>query len=253
VELIVGQERIVFVERNVRVGIPSELREHLRVQSAAGALYLEADAPINTTRVQLQDTSTGELILLDVSAQPAAADQLPLEPLHIDVTKKPAQDSGVDSPATEETRRTPVPVVLTRYAAQSLYAPLRTIDSVHAITPVPLRPHRLTGLLPNLPISAEVLASWRLDDFWVTAVMLTNTDTRSLVLDPRDLQGNLFAATFQHRNLGAAGDPTDTSVVYLVTRGHGLSAALPPNVSPFDASAGSPTASGRDIELGHAK
>jgi integrating conjugative element protein (TIGR03749 family) len=108
-------------------------------------------------------------------------------------------------------------------------------------------------LLLNLPVSAEVLASWRLEDFWVTAVKLTNTDSRSLVLDPRDLQGNLFAATFQHRSLGAAGDSTDTTVVYLVTKGHGLSAALPPNVSPLDASASSSAASGKGTEHSHAK
>lgn len=251
-ELIVGQERVVFVDKNVRVGIPTEFRNHLRVQSAAGALYLQADAPIDAARIQLQDTSTGELILLDVSAQPATADQLPLEPLRIDAAGRPAKNSVTDS-AKDETRRTPIPVILTRYAAQSLYAPLRTIDSVQSITPVPLRPHPLTSLLPNLPISAEVLASWRLEDFWVTAVKLTNTDTRSLVLDPRDLQGNLFAATFQHSNLGAAGEATDTTVAYLVTRGHGLSAALPPNVSPIDASATSPGAPGRDSEPDHAK
>ncbi|MGH8393560.1 MAG: DUF3438 family protein, partial [Pseudomonas sp.] len=40
--LIAGQERIVFVDQNVRVGLPRNLVDKLRVQSTGGALYLLA-------------------------------------------------------------------------------------------------------------------------------------------------------------------------------------------------------------------
>ncbi|WP_312930599.1 DUF3438 family protein, partial [Stutzerimonas nitrititolerans] len=59
VPLVVGQERIVFVERNVRVGVPASVGSRLRVQSAAGAIYLLASEPIEPTRLQLQDADTG--------------------------------------------------------------------------------------------------------------------------------------------------------------------------------------------------
>ena len=39
VPLKVGQERIVFIDRNVRVGVPAGVGERLRVQSAGGAVY----------------------------------------------------------------------------------------------------------------------------------------------------------------------------------------------------------------------
>ncbi|HAV88909.1 MAG TPA: TIGR03749 family integrating conjugative element protein, partial [Pseudomonas sp.] len=42
VPLVVGQERVVFIDRNVRVGLPPSLGERLRVQSAGGAIYLRA-------------------------------------------------------------------------------------------------------------------------------------------------------------------------------------------------------------------
>ena len=42
VPLKVGQERIVFIDRNVRVGVPAGVGERLRVQSAGGAVYLRA-------------------------------------------------------------------------------------------------------------------------------------------------------------------------------------------------------------------
>ena len=66
VPLKVGQERIVFIDRNVRVGVPAGVGERLRVQSASGAVYLRASEPIEPTRLQLQDADTGALILLDI-------------------------------------------------------------------------------------------------------------------------------------------------------------------------------------------
>ena len=61
VPLKVGQERIVFIDRNVRVGVPAGVGERLRVQSAGGAVYLRASEPIEPTRLQLQDADTGAL------------------------------------------------------------------------------------------------------------------------------------------------------------------------------------------------
>jgi hypothetical protein len=60
--LVVDQERVVFVARNVRVGVPASLGNRLRVQSAAGAIYLLASEPIEPTRLQLQDADTGTVI-----------------------------------------------------------------------------------------------------------------------------------------------------------------------------------------------
>lgn len=68
VALNIGQERIVFVDRNVRVGYPAALEGKLRIQSSNCTLYLLASQSFAATRLQLQDTENGELILLDVSA-----------------------------------------------------------------------------------------------------------------------------------------------------------------------------------------
>ncbi|MGH8303419.1 MAG: TIGR03749 family integrating conjugative element protein, partial [Steroidobacteraceae bacterium] len=127
-------------------------------------------------------------------------------------------------------------VALTRYAAQSLYAPLRTVEPLPGITPVPLpRDLPLETLLPMIAVRATALAAWQLDEEWVTAMKLTNTSARWIELDPRLLQGDFVAATFQHPNLGPAGRSTDTTVVYLITRGFGIAQALLPNASRFDA------------------
>ncbi|MEX5669737.1 DUF3438 family protein, partial [Pseudomonas neuropathica] len=71
------------IDRNMRVGAPANLRDHLRVQSAAGAIYLRASDPIAPTRLQLQDVESGTLLLLDIVAEPPKDGQQPLEPLRI--------------------------------------------------------------------------------------------------------------------------------------------------------------------------
>jgi integrating conjugative element protein (TIGR03749 family) len=253
VRLLVGQERVIFVDRNVRVGMPASLGNRLRVQSAGGALYLKANAPIEVTRLQLQDAISGALILLDIVAEEAAVDIAPLEPARIvdgqaaraaqridgvlgEASARPAQAAPI-APAT------PIPVALTRYAAQSLYAPLRTVEPVPGLVRVATpRILSLETLLPTLPVSVKALVAWRLEDYWVTAVRITNNVQRWLVLDPRALQGNFLAATFQHADLGPARDSTDTTMLYLITRGHGLAEALLPSVGAIDAASNLPPA-----------
>lgn len=240
VPLVVGQERIVFVERNVRVGVPASVASRLRVQSAAGAIYLLASEPIEPTRLQLQDADTGTVILLDIVAEPEQEGQPPLEPVRIIETASSAAQTDVADDSAEAAppvRATPQSVILTRYAAQNLYAPLRTVEPVPGVTRATLRRDLpLDSLLPTLPVQAQALVSWRLDNLWVSAVRLRNSASHWLDLDPRALHGHFLTASFQHSTLGPSGTPDDTTVVYLVTRGHGLAQALLPTITPVDAS-----------------
>ncbi len=254
VPLVVGQERVIFIDRNVRIGVPASASDHLRVQSAGGALYLRASDPLPPTRLQLQDVNSGALILLDVDAQPAKTDEGPLEPVRIVVDDSslsraetaPGVNANSDEIAstpkpTTPARDTPAAVVLTRYAAQNLYAPLRTVESVAGILRVNLRRDLATAnLLPTLSVRSRALSAWRLDEHWVTAIQLTNTLPRKIDLDPRLLQGDFVAATFQHSNIGPAGQSTDTTVLYLVTRGHGLGESLLPVIAPIDSAVNLP-------------
>lgn len=229
VPLVINQERVVFIDEAVRVGVPSTLTGKLRVQSTGGTLYLRASEAIAPTRLQLQSVATGEIILLDIAATPG--DQ-PLEPVRI---LKNAQGQGQATEAESNTvpvpERTPIPVALTRYAAQSLYAPLRTVESLPGVRRVPLKLRtELPTLLPTENVSSTPIAAWRLGDYWVTAVKLRNRGSETLQLDPRRLQAKLFAAAFQHAFLGPVGSAEDTTIAYLVTRGAGLEQAvlLPP-------------------------
>ncbi|NWA02325.1 TIGR03749 family integrating conjugative element protein [Pseudomonas gingeri] len=252
IPLQVGEERILFIDQNVRVGVPRSLGDKLRIQSTGGTLYLRANAPIEPTRLQLQNVQSGEIMLIDIAAR-AVQSGSALEPIRIvkgpgrprRYTGASTMSSNSDTPASpaesadksRRARETPIPVVLTRYAAQSLYAPLRTVEPLSDV--VALKTRRdldLSNLLPGQPLTARLLGAWQLDDYIVSAVRLRNLSTRTLDLDPRELQGDFTSAAFQHPYLGPAPQPSDTTVVYLVTRGRGLAQALLPSLSPVDAS-----------------
>ncbi|MFP1824531.1 TIGR03749 family integrating conjugative element protein [Lonsdalea quercina] len=230
VELHVGHERVLFINKNVRVGYPAELGDKLRIQSSGGTVYLRASKPFADTRLQLHDVESGELILLDVRA----ADGDALEPLELRYDKavyrndvpdrpdiEPPADTGADTPF-------PVPVMLTRYVAQRLYAPLRAVEPAAGIRQIPTRlPATVTTLLPTEPVVAMPLAAWQLGSYQVTAFKLQNQSQTPIHLDPRALQGSFVAATFQHGWIGAQGTPEDTTVAYLVTDGGADRAILP--------------------------
>ncbi|WP_262947522.1 TIGR03749 family integrating conjugative element protein [Xenorhabdus indica] len=223
--LKVGQERIIFADRNVRIGLPPSLSDKLRVQSAGGAVYLKASSAFPQTRLQLQDSENGEIILLDITASKTGA----TEPVRI-VYPDEKQPLPTDKSQQQNNAKllVPVPVALTRYAAQQLYAPLRTVEPVAGIQPVNLHlSSSITTLYPSEPIAITPLAGWRLHNHTVVALKLRNPTQRKITLNPRALQGQFVAATFQHRWLGETGTPEDTTVLYLVTKGQPDNAFIP--------------------------
>ncbi|MDR5893122.1 TIGR03749 family integrating conjugative element protein [Halomonas mongoliensis] len=252
IPLPVDEERIVTLDRNVRVGLPPALAnpEVLRVQSAGGVLYLKAFEAFETQRVRVQDVESGDVLLLDLSAREGASseeilvvDSREASPARASAStgsstgSRGAQASEASRPSAQasggeaqQATATPVPVLLTRHAAQSLYAPQRTIEPLRGVSRVPMRlPESLGTLLPSLPVTATPLGAWRLDGWTVTAVKLENNDRqRAFELDPRWLQGDFYSATFMHPYLAPRGSVEDTTTVFLVTRRGGLDRALIP-------------------------
>ncbi|MBD1226003.1 TIGR03749 family integrating conjugative element protein [Xenorhabdus griffiniae] len=230
VHLNVGVERIIFVEKNVRVGFPPELNGKLRVQSTGGTVYLKAEGEFQTTRLQLQDVQNGEIILLDVTTKPNKGT---LEPIRLvysgEVTQQRSSRDNNQSPSNTNAQNkkkqkasysAPLPALLTRYAAQNLYAPLRTVEAVPGVQSIPLSLSKcITTLYPSARIQVIPLAGWRANGVTVVALKLTNLTTEKVVLDPRMLQGQFLTATFQHQWLGPTGTPEDTTALYLVMKG----------------------------------
>ena len=110
---------------------------------------------------------SGALILLDIAAEPAKDDRRrwsrcaswkrkPREALRRRCSKRRGRQADAPADKSVPRRETPVPVVLTRHAAQNLYAPLRTVEPVAGIGRVNLRRDlALDTLLPTLPVHAR--------------------------------------------------------------------------------------------------
>ncbi|UQX73624.1 TIGR03749 family integrating conjugative element protein [Mannheimia haemolytica] len=233
IALQVDKERIIFVDKNVKVGYPAELDGKLRIQSTGGAVYLKALETFPSTRIEFRDVSTGEIFLFDIVSATKVAN--PEESIRmvfdIAVEKQSFSTNRDDEPdlsLTGTRPQLPIPAALTRYAAQSLYAPLRAVEPLEGVRRVAHRlPKKITTLLPAYSIDATPLISWQLDYYVVTAIRLQNKGNSQITLDPRELQGQFYAATFQHNWLGRYGSNEDTTTLYLVTEGYANNALIP--------------------------
>ncbi len=213
--LVAGEERLVHFPDSVRLGLPRSLASALRVQSIHGTLYLRAREPFGITRVLAYTQPEGPIYVLDIQAVAPGAVPRTLPDLQVVAGLQAAhpevgnEGGGHASPWGY--------VALTRFAAQSLYAPERLIPDQHGVVTVPVDPEPVDLVRAGPPVQAIPIAAWRAGPYYVTAVQLVNLAPRAIVLDPRVLQGAWRAATFQHNRLMPQGHEADTTTVYLVS------------------------------------
>jgi len=223
VHLQVGHERIIHFPDDVRYWLPDTVKRHVSVLAANGVFYIRAMEPFPTTRIRIQGLNDQQIYLLDITASEAAAvsDEL------IVMTKENTRNRSKEATAyktTEDWR-----IRLTRYAAQQLYAPERLVDGDSAIKRIPVESKMSVPLIRGGLIEAVPIASWQGHGLTVTAVRVRNLSRQSLQLqfDRSDFQqaldlsylmrGDWLTATLQHDRLGAMGDETDTTTLYLVS------------------------------------
>ena len=223
VHLQVGNERIIHFPDDVRYWLPDTVKRHVSVLAANGVLYIRAVEPFPTTRLRIQGLNDQQVYLLDITASESAAvsDEL------IVMTKKNTRNRSKEATAyrtTEDWR-----IRLTRYAAQQLYAPERLVDGDSAIKRIPVESKTSVPLIRGGLIEAVPIASWQGHGLTVTAVRVRNLSRQSLQLqfDQTDslealdlshlVRGDWLTATLQHDRLGAMGDETDTTTLYLVS------------------------------------
>lgn len=212
VALPIGVERRVQFPVDVKVGVPAPLTGAVRIQSAAGTVYLLAHHPFTATRVVVQGVESGAVYLLDLSATADGADTGPIDIIDPTADATAATDAAAATPGTTSYGY----ATLTRFAAQQLYAPARLLRELPGVVRVPVS-REAVALVRGDEVEAIPLIAWRSGDRYLTAVTLRNKTARPLVLDPRTLRGAWLAATFQHNRLLRAGDEADRTVVYLIS------------------------------------
>lgn len=220
IPLVVGEERLVHFPDSVSIGLPQSLTPVLRGQSINGTLYLLAKQPFNNTRVMARSEPDGPMYVLDISAVAKDPDRpvLPDVQIMLESTQANNEADSAASSVTADSHQAPQwgYVALTRYAAQQLYAPSRLIPQRTGIVAMPVSTEPV-NLLRGNNIEVIPVAAWKAGRYYVTAVKVTNRNSKALVLDPRELRGAWLAATFQHNRLLPAGSDADTTAVYLVS------------------------------------
>ena len=223
VHLQVGHERIIHFPDDVRYWLPDTVKRQVSVLAANGVFYIRAVEPFPTTRIRIQGLNDQQIYLLDITASEAAAvsDEL------IVMTKENTRNRSKEATASKTTEDWRIR--LTRYAAQQLYAPERLVDGDSAIKRIPVELTMSVPLIRGGLIETVPIASWQGHGLTVTAVRVRNLSRQSLQLqfDRSDahqaldlsylIRGDWLTATLQHDRLGAMGDETDTTTLYLVS------------------------------------
>ena len=112
--------------------------------------------PVSVNPLVLQDVENGTIILLDISAVKKGTPE-PVRLVYGDNGLKPEEKNR--RPGLQPLP--PLPVALIRYAAQTLHAPLRTVEALPGVNPLSLpSPESAVSLMPSVPVDIHPLAAW---------------------------------------------------------------------------------------------
>jgi integrating conjugative element protein (TIGR03749 family) len=226
VTLPINKEKIIKFPDSVSLGVPASIRNNLFIQNNTGWLYLTAKKPFAQTRVEIKDNTTGEILLLNLSAEKNAAD----EPLEIIYQQQDTKNKTLPNPLQGSLAY----VTLIRYAEQQLYAPTRLRKNPYNIQLInsyvtkkgTLNQNQIFyGLFNDHSTINIKWAEWRGGNYYVTAVMVrnmqkTNIDlSRSLpLLCGRINQSWNAVVFFPNWKLAKAGKPNDTTMAFLISQ-----------------------------------
>ncbi len=222
--LLVGQEVQLNFEKPLgSIGTPDAIKDKLKTQLIDSRLWIKATKTFKPIRVLVKN-SKGKIsiFLLSAISHTKKIQQYPIK-YNVIAERRQAHKDGNQTHAKTKLKNLSY-VDLTRFAAQTFYAPKRLIKKTNVVRVAINIKQPITlftcskNLACNGNVSAHPLASWRSShNTYISAILLKNTTNRQIVLDPRDLLGNWKSATFHFNRLGRTGEPTDTSVVYLIS------------------------------------
>lgn len=208
-----SSERLITFPNPVAFDLPNHMAGQISTQNIGRTVYVSAASTFEKFRVIAEDLVTGHLIPIDIMP----AGEKSVLPEEVLISYGGSDDES--DPANDETSHVQEPldmVQLTRFAAQSTYAPKRLIPSHPLVHAIPMDRKKLAGLYRGPRIDALPLQQWRSGELYVTAVQLTNLERTAVALQPDQIRGAWLAATLQNKTLQQAGSERDTTTVYLV-------------------------------------
>lgn len=217
ITLPLNQERMIRFPLAISI-VDSQLPKDMGIMKIQDALYLSAPEPIGNKRLVVQLMPEGEVIVLSVSANADAADTTPIEVVMAESGQMNATDEHAAGTASEMRISQKLnPVILTRFAIQSLFSPERLLVTPPGVSRTAMRTHKNVVMVYGASIIARPIISWQGEDLFVTAVELRNALNKPVAINPKQLIGNWQTASFYPGNtLGPRGSK-DTTTVFVVS------------------------------------
>lgn len=217
ITLPLNQERLIRFPLAISI-VDSTLDKEIGIMKTQDTLYLNAPNPFVNKRLVVQLMPEGEVIVLSISATADATDVTPIEVVMAEKEqdqndRENREDSSIEIPKAAELN----PVLLTRFAIQSLYAPERLLVTPPGVTRTAMRTHKNIVMVYGASILARPIISWQGGDLFVTAVELKNALNKRVVINPKQLIGNWQTASFFPSNILEARGGRDTTTVFVVS------------------------------------
>ncbi len=212
--LPVGQERRIDFPLAINLQVPELVRglsERIQI-TEAGSVYWIAKQPFKRQRVNAI-TDTGYSYILDIEAKPKGH----RHPIVIVDDRIPKSDG--DSLSLTNANYEYDYVDLMRLAAQSIYSPNRLVKELPGVRRISVDAEALP-LVRGGDLIIEPIAQWyapTIPTLYVTALRVQSNSLDAVILDPRDLRGDLLAASSQHGYVNPVGQEGDTTAWYVVT------------------------------------
>ncbi|MCY4129542.1 MAG: DUF3438 family protein [Gammaproteobacteria bacterium] len=201
--LPLNHEIRIHLDESVEVGVPIALTSKLDVTSVHGVVFLTAVQAFTAHRVALKGSTSGQIVLVDVSAITDAS-----EVKDVFVRTDGATVTPDDPPELTM-------VQLMRHIAHLTLAP-------RGSAVIPFQIKRIALVLPHesiyrdFAVASSLLAAWRTDRKMALAVELRNQSDEAIVLSPDEISGVWYAVGFQHTRLLPYGKRGAQTVVFLV-------------------------------------
>jgi integrating conjugative element protein (TIGR03749 family) len=193
---------IYLPEGDWSTGISSPLLDKLEHYGTGNIIYLTASQPFTPALIPFREIDSEQQILLVVEATDDAEETDLRITEH--ATKDPEKSKGITGKPTDVTR------ALTRHAALTLYAPRRLRPKDARIRSYPVKKKEFQAYdhalmpddecIPTKDLKASPLYSWRSGNTYVTAVVIRNTGSKTITIDPRGchVKGQFLTTTAQH-------------------------------------------------------
>lgn len=211
IKLPLEKERMVVFQGPVKL-IHNELEGFAIIQKTKDTFYIKALHAFAPKSVVVRIIPDGEIIKLNVSAEPSYINKTPVQILSKDATTTANEEISTSAGTPINT------ITLTRFAIQSLYAPERVLEMPQGVGRVAMNTHKTVNLISGGGVMAHPLLSFGGDGLTVTAIRLNNLLSKPQEIEPDMLYGKWESIAFYPSNaLSPKGRQGDETIVFVTS------------------------------------